>query len=351
MRHAKAPIAIALAALLILGGTIAALAFDGSSKPEVRGAPQAVQSAHLIAAAAPAPSGTACAAQTAAVVAKVDGEVAERIYSAELRSSAVTAGRQQIAGNGPLISAMRSGSRAAVQTAVHALVYSGTHIVRLRVSRGSRLLADVGGPYIIAPVTGTLRDRGRAIGRFSFSVQDDLGYIKLVTRFIAVPLVLRTPKGQVPVEGQAAGAPARIPARGPVSYHGATFEAYSFTAQAFPKGTLRVSLLSPPRSGLSRLSCAQVRADESARIATHVARRFSLGPTTLPTYAGLVSKLTLARVIIKAGGRTYMAGGGSAPRRLPSSGTVTLGGKRYAVATVQLPTSVGTARASVLLPG
>ena len=72
-----------------------------------------------------------------------------------------------------------------------AIVYTPHwHIVRLRVMQGTRVLADVGGPYVIAPVTGTLEQHGRTLGRYVMSVQDDTGYVKLVSRFIGVPVEL-----------------------------------------------------------------------------------------------------------------------------------------------------------------
>jgi hypothetical protein len=370
MLRRKAHVAIAVAALLVLGGAIVALADPDPSErhgnrparagtPGLAGAPAAVPGSSAAVPGGPvgAPGSSAgapgapCGPSTSAVVAAVDGQVAERIYAGELHGTETLEDRRQIAGYAPLIGALRSGDGAAIRAAVHELVYSHTHIVRLRVTRGTRLLADIGGPYILAPVPGTIRSGGRTLARFSFSVQDDLGFIKLVTRFAGVPLVLRTPSGQIPVAGQAALPPTKIADRGPVAYRGLQYQAYSFPAQAYPAGALRVSLLSPPRTGLAASSCAQVRTIEVARVAGRIARRFSLAPSNLHVYAELVRSLTLAKVIVKAGGRTYLAGGGRVPHSLPASGSVKLGGRRYELAVVQLPTSVGTAREWVLLPG
>jgi hypothetical protein len=45
------------------------------------------------------------------------------------------------------------------------------------------------------------------------------------------------------VQGTLDPGPASVPERGPVSYRGRSYEAYSFTAEAFPSGALRISLL------------------------------------------------------------------------------------------------------------
>ena len=136
-------------------------------------------------------------------IVSIDGNVAERIYRDELVGTGTIADQHQVEENGPLLKALarvsalakggapvRSGVPAkgsaaasrgrpqgrgsriravreaanAVTEAVHGLVYSHTHIVRLRVLQGGRLLADIGGPYIIAPVGGSLRFHGRVVG-------------------------------------------------------------------------------------------------------------------------------------------------------------------------------------------
>jgi hypothetical protein len=57
-------------------------------------------------------------------------------------------------------------------------------------------------------------------------------------------VLLRTSAGAVPGSSLAPG-PATIPARGTVSYRGRRFDAYRFTARAFPDGPLTVALLLP----------------------------------------------------------------------------------------------------------
>ena len=57
--------------------------------------------------------------------------------------------------------------------------------MRLRVSAGGQLLSDVGGPYVLAPVSAPLRLDGRTIGSFVLSIQDDEGYLRLTRRLAA----------------------------------------------------------------------------------------------------------------------------------------------------------------------
>ena len=67
-----------------------------------------------------------------------------------------------------LLSALSAGDDAAVSAAVSAMVYTPHwHIVRLRVLRAGHVIADVGRPYVIAPVTGTIRQHGRTLGSSS----------------------------------------------------------------------------------------------------------------------------------------------------------------------------------------
>ena len=52
------------------------------------------------------------------------------------------------------------------------------------------MLADVGGPYIIAPVAGVLRLDGRVIGSYVMSVQDDYGFTLLESHAAGDPIAI-----------------------------------------------------------------------------------------------------------------------------------------------------------------
>lgn len=291
----------------------------------------------------------ACGAAAPGVLARAAGLVARRIYAGELAGSETRADQRQVETNGALLSAVASGEREAITTAVTTLVYSHTHVVRLRVTRGSTVLADVGGPYILAPVGGALRLHGRVIGHYVLSVQDDLGYVKLVSRFIGTPLVMRTGSRMVPVEGLFSSAPASIPTQGPVKVGGVSYEAISFNATAFPSGPLRISLLLPIPPGLSSMSCAAIKSGELGRVAQRVSSRFSLSPASFSTYIKLAASLTGGLLYIRAGSRQLAGSTRPGPARLPGTGPVKYRGRTYTVYSFQAPSSAGSVRVYQLI--
>jgi hypothetical protein len=262
-----------------------------------------------------------CGAAAPATAARAAGIVAERIYGLELSSAEVSADRRQIESYPPLLSALAARNHAAVTEAVTHLVYSGTHIVRLRLSQRGALLADVGGPYILAPISGSLRSHGRALAHYLFSVQDDLGYVKLESRFIGSPLILRQGGHPIPLEGTIpTGSPA-IPDAGPIVYRGRSYQAFSFNAQAFPSGALKVTLLVPtPHS--STAGCAAVRAAELGRVAHAVWQRFTMLRAPLSSYVRTLHGLTNGLIYVRAGSRQLAGSTQPGPPSLPNAGSL-----------------------------
>jgi hypothetical protein len=171
------------------------------------------------------------------------GQVGERIYREELHSTQVSATLRLMESSGTFKRAVAEGNAAATREAIVGFFRAHIHVVRVRVSVGDRLLVDVGGPYVLAPVHGTLRSGGRVIGEFAMAIQDDAGYLKLAHLFTGAQVLMRV--GSEQVMGTLTPGPARVPNRGRVSYAGHTYRAYSFTGEAFPSGPLRISLLIP----------------------------------------------------------------------------------------------------------
>ena len=225
---------------------------------------------------APAAVTSACGPTTVSAYDSTALAAVLRIAKGERDGHAVRRAVHTIETNPALLSAVAAGDQAAVQSAVYALVYNHMHIVRLQVVSAGRVLGDVGGPHVLAPVPGTLRSGGRVIGTFTMSIQDDLGYELLISRLVGQHSVM-TYNGQL-VERDIAADPATLPATGTTLVQGARYLVDSFQVGHFPTGQLRVWLLvrAPPAS-LFKQPCAQVRADEAAAIARLAYGRASAG--------------------------------------------------------------------------
>ncbi|HXD56081.1 MAG TPA: hypothetical protein VN618_15095 [Solirubrobacteraceae bacterium] len=183
----------------------------------------------------------ACPSGIAQTRAAVLGRVGERIYEEEAHSPYVAATVRHMEADGAFRAAVAARDPAATRRAIIGFFAAHIHVVRVRVTVGGKLLYDLGGPHVLAPVAGTLRQGGRVIGRFLMAIQDDAGYLKLAHLFTGGQVLMRT--GATQVAGTLSPGPASVPDRGTVSYRGRSYQAYSFTGTAFPSGALRISLL------------------------------------------------------------------------------------------------------------
>jgi hypothetical protein len=157
------------------------------------------------------------------------------------------------------------------------LVYTPVwHIVRLRVfSPSGQLLADVGGPDVLAPVSGQVTYEGKLVGSFVMSVQDDRGYKKLVGHIADVPIEEYL-RGK-PLMGTLAHPPSQPPASGPLTLGRIHYSVDAYSVDAFPTGSLQIALLVPvPSSAQSAMSCQELRLQTNAGIVERVATGLTL---------------------------------------------------------------------------
>jgi hypothetical protein len=182
-----------------------------------------------------------CPAAPERTRAEVLGKVGERIYDEEARSPYVAAKVRRMEASTAFRTAVAANDVTATRRAIIGFFAAHIHVVRVRVTVGAHLLIDLGGPHVLAPVAGTLRSGGKVIGHFLMAIQDDAGYLRLAHLFTGGEVLMRT--GSEQVAATLAPGPASVPDRGPVSYRGHSYEAYSFTGRAFPSGPLRISLL------------------------------------------------------------------------------------------------------------
>jgi len=171
------------------------------------------------------------------------GHVGENVYREELHSPDVTATLRRMESSTAFQRAVAARNVTATHAAIDGFFKAHIHVVRVRVTIGDRLLIDDGGPFVLAPVHGTLRSGGRVVGHFEMAIQDDAGYLKLARLFTGAEVLMRS--GARQIMGTLDPGPASVPDRGAVAYRGRTYQAYSFSGVAFPEGPLRISLLLP----------------------------------------------------------------------------------------------------------
>jgi hypothetical protein len=181
------------------------------------------------------------ATAVAGVRADTLGGVARRIYQQEADGAVGHAAVRRIARDRALLSALRSGDEAALRAAaLRQLFNPGKHVVRLSVVRDGRALTDVGGAFVVAPARLVLRG-GDVL---EASMQDVVGYVKLVHRLTGAQVVVRGAAGHV--ESSLPGAArARLPAAGAATIAGHPYVVRSFRETAYGGERLVVWILSP----------------------------------------------------------------------------------------------------------
>jgi hypothetical protein len=282
--------------------------------------------------AASAGGSAACGSATRATIATADATVTTAIDRNERWGTGVAFDFAQVSGATDLLSAVAADDRAATLTAVSRIVYHPVwHIVRLRaLDAAGRILADVGGPYVIAPVPGVLRSDGRVIGSFVMSVQDDTGVTRLESLFVGNPVGIYL--GGKLVAERGGDLPTSRPGGSAVSRGGVAYHVVARTYPAFPTGTLtEVMLVAPPAASLTAQTCAAVRAGEFGRVAERLAR---LTPGLTQNYHGYATSAhiyTGAEFFVRDGARQLASSSGAGPAVIPTSGTVSYLGRHWLV--------------------
>lgn len=187
----------------------------------------------------------ACASTGAQTTADVLGAVGERLYRAEQSSHKVTRVIGLMERSHAFLRAVAQRDPFLTRQAIIGFFRNRSHVVRVRVTVGGRLLVDVGGSEVLAPVAGTLRLHGRVIGHFLTAIQDDAGYEKLAHEFTGAQVTMQVGSHQLSstLPGDRAGTVAT--GRGSATYEGVRYSVYSFAGKAFPSGRLLISLLVP----------------------------------------------------------------------------------------------------------
>jgi hypothetical protein len=294
-------------------------------------------------------SPTACGSASAGVHYTFENSVVRAIYARELSGPEVRTDLAHVTGASDLLSAVANDDAAATLTAVTRIVYTPHwHIVRLRVlDSAGRVLADVGGPRVLAPVSGKLVSNGTVVGSFLMSVQDDRGYGKLVSQLVGAPIVIYE-HGKV-IYTSIASPPSSPPSTQALTIGVSSYKVDSFNVDEFPSGTLRaVVLIATPSPTLAAKSCAAVRLQSAERVVANIAFGVNVSGTpflTHPsTFVGAVLEwLPSPTAVFVLRGGTEVAGSNEQvgntdpppPKRLPRSGSVTYDSVHWLVTSLE----------------
>ncbi len=167
-------------------------------------------------------------------------------------------------------------------------------------------------PTSSPPSAAALRLNGRTIAHYVLSVQDDLGYVKLVSRFLGVPLVMRVGSHAIPSKGVLPG-PASIPDGRPAHLQATcSIRPSPFPHAPSPAVRCGSRCCVPLPASLSARSCAAIKSAElGARRTADLATASSSRPRASPPTSNSCATLTDGLLYIRAGSRLLA---GSTPR-------------------------------------
>ncbi len=196
---------------------------------------------------APAPAAPSCSSAGAQRRVAAATRSARARYGLERYGVAVHAALGTVAADRVLTDALRSGNLAAARAEAVRLVRGHQHVSAIRVVRGSSLLIDTNVyPFDVAGAQATLRDRrGAVLGTLHVTIQDVVGFIRLVHKYGGSQVVVRGAGGEAKSSLPAALG-ARLPASGCATVAGQTYAVRSFGEAGFTGEPLTIWILTAP---------------------------------------------------------------------------------------------------------
>jgi hypothetical protein len=173
--------------------------------------------------------------------------IAKGRYAMEVRGGQARATLRRVASDPALLRALESADPTRLQAYVRGefdRVWYHWHVSRLRIVRGSRVLVDVGVPFVVAPSQMELRDsRGASLGTLQVSIQDVIGFVRYMHRNHPVDVVVRG-RGAAHVRTSLPAAlNGRLPDAGAAIVAGRRYQVRSFTETALDGEPVKVWIL------------------------------------------------------------------------------------------------------------
>ena len=176
--------------------------------------------------------------------------VAKHIYSNETNGVRVHNDARLIASDRVLLNDLSRGELAAAQAEAFRQMTSHRteHITRVSFRRGRRLLINAvwngNGSFVVAPLAQGIDISGRRLGTVLVSVQDVIGYVKLVHIYTGTQVVVHGSSGQVRAS-LAAATHTRLPSSGYITITGQRYGVGTFHLRGWGGELLTVSVLKP----------------------------------------------------------------------------------------------------------
>jgi hypothetical protein len=184
-----------------------------------------------------------CAAQAAQIRVDTFAIVAKRTYAEEVYGTPNGAAFHVISRVPGLLDGLTSGDYAIARAAMHHQPIR--HAVAVRVTDDGRTLIDVGLRFVIGGRVHALHNQhGVYLGQIEVSIQDVIGFIRLIHRLTGCEVVVQGSTGQA-MSSLAAAAGMPLPASGPVVVAGREYTVSSFSERGFAGEPLLVSILDP----------------------------------------------------------------------------------------------------------
>ncbi len=176
--------------------------------------------------------------------------VAKHIYNNEITGVRARGDMRLLASDQALLHDLSRGQLAAAQAEAFRQMTSHRteHITRVSVERGRRLLINAvwnnNGSFVVAPLAQGLDINGRRFGTLLVSIQDVIGYVKLVHIYTGAQVAVRGASGQVRASLTAA-THTRLPSSGYLTLSGRRYAAGTFHLRGWGGELLTVSVLKP----------------------------------------------------------------------------------------------------------
>jgi hypothetical protein len=173
--------------------------------------------------------------------------IAVHQYAAEVSGPKPNVLARRVGHDPTLLRALQSGDVNATRAYI-ARQFPGVwyhwHVSRMRIVQGSRVVDETGVPFVVAPAQTTLRGTGgRALGTLQVSIQDEIGFVRLMHRNYPVDVVVRGQGAGHVRTSLPAAANVQLPSRGSVTIAGSPYLVRSFHATAWGNEPVTVWIL------------------------------------------------------------------------------------------------------------